>query len=289
MAGKSFRRPAVAGSFYVSAEPGLRKQVEWCFRHEIGPGELPTVINSTNHPRKILGLISPHAGFTYSGPIAAHGFCELANDGKPDLVVIIGPNHRGWGSPIAISHSETWVTPLGEVPVDVRLARQITHAVPETKLDDVGHAMEHSVEVQIPFLQYLFADAFRILPIAILAQNPETCVQLGRAIASIIRGQNALIIASTDFSHYENHEIATKKDHMAIERILQLDTDDLFRVVREQGISMCGPGPVIAAIAACKELGANSAKLLRYATSGNISGDLGHVVGYASLTIQSAD
>lgn len=285
MASKSFRQPAVAGTFYANGQSRLRKQIEWCFRYPVGPGQLPPVINHGNGPRRILGLISPHAGYAYSGPVAAHSYYELASDGKPDLVIVVGPNHRGLGAPLAVGHCDIWRTPLGEVPVDIEAAKQIVLATQGAQLDDVAHIAEHSIELQIPFLQFLYGNAFSIVPIAILAQEPSMCIQLGQAIASVMKGRNAVVIASTDLTHYESHQMATKKDHIAIERILQLEIADLFEVIRRYGITMCGPGPITTAVVACKEMGASSARLLRYATSGDIAGGFEHVVGYAALEI----
>lgn len=286
MASKSLRKPAVAGMFYAGTQSKLRRQIEWCFEHAIGPGKLPVVVGDGDGPRNIVGLISPHAGYPYSGPVAAHGFYELARDGKPDLAIILGPNHRGWGAPIAIDRSDVWQTPLGEVPLDVDVGRQIAETTPGAQLDDVAHVMEHSVEVQVPFLQFLYGAAFSIVPITILVQDLGTSLELGRSIAAAVGGKNALIVASTDFSHYESQAVAAQKDSLAIEHIIQMETDSLFEAIHHHGITMCGPGPVAAAISACKEMGARESRLLRYATSGDVAGDFSRVVGYASMKLE---
>ena len=278
------RRPAVAGAFYAATENKLRGQIEWCFRHPIGPGEVPAVGASST--REIVGLISPHAGYAYSGPIAAHCFSALAADGKPDVVVMIGPNHRGMGADVAVGHAAAWQTPLGETALDIETASAIVSATRFTQLDEIAHAMEHSLEVQLPFLQFLFGTGFKIVPIVVAAQEQFVSVELGRSIASVLAGANAVVIASTDLSHYELQHVANRKDRIAIERMVQMDTEDLLEVIWRQGISMCGPGPVVAAITACKLMGANHARLLRYATSGDVSGDFGHVVGYASVKVE---
>lgn len=288
MVSRSARKAAVAGTFYASGDTALRAQIEWCFKHTIGPRSLPAVA-ADQRPRKILGLISPHAGYAYSGPVAAHGFYELARDGKPDLVVILGPNHRGWGAPVAIGSNQRWQTPLGEISLDVEVGRQIVEAIPQAQLDDYAHAMEHSIEVQLPFLQFLYGKAFSIVPIALFSQDLHTDLHtssaLGKAIASAVAGRNALIIASTDFTHYEGRHEAAEKDSIALDRILRLASEELFEVVHHHGITMCGPGPVAATIAACRQMGATGAELLCYATSGEMGGDYGQVVGYASVKI----
>lgn len=280
------RRPAVAGMFYAGSEAALREQIKWCFEHAIGPGQLPTVGERASAPRRIIGLIAPHAGYIYSGPVAAHAFYEVAFDVQPETVVIIGPNHRGLGTPVAISYSQAWRTPLGEVSLDLDAARQIAIKAPEAALDDVAHTMEHSIEVQLPFLQFLYGNGFRIVPIAILTQDVSTSMQLGEAIAAIAREKNVLIIASTDLTHYESHRSAARKDGIALEQIARMEADGLVEAVRHFDITMCGLGPVVATMTACRKLGAEKVKTLRYATSGETSGDLDHVVGYAAIKIE---
>ncbi|MBI2953054.1 MAG: AmmeMemoRadiSam system protein B [Chloroflexi bacterium] len=290
MTNRSVRRPAVAGAFYANSESKLRAQVEWCFRHPFGPGALPILGNDLGNdvdsPRKLRALVNPHAGYLYSGPVAAHGFQEAARDGKPDVVVIVGPNHRGIGAPIAIGRSDAWQTPLGEVALDVELGTHIMGATPGAQFDDLAHKMEHSVELQLPFLQYLFGDAFRIVPVVVLTQNLVACAALGHAIASAASGRNVLIIATTDFTHYETNDIAAYKDHIALECILHMQGQRLFEAICDHSISMCGPGPVAAAIAACEQMGATGGTLLRYATSGDVTDSVGPVVGYASVKLE---
>lgn len=278
------RRAAVAGSWYAGSEAALRRQIEDCFRHPLGPGVLPTGPKTTE--RHVLGLVSPHAGYMYSGPVACHGFLEIASEPKPRIVVVLGPNHGGMGAAVALSSEDRWQTPLGEVELDSGVGEAIVSASRWAEWDDLAHVREHSVELQLPFLQYIYDAGFRVVLISMLRQSLEVSQDLGSAIATALRGKDGLVIASTDFTHYETRASAGKKDHLAIEAILNLDPKRLAQVVTDHDISMCGPGPVMTLLTACKELGATKARLLRYATSGDITGDP-QVVGYASLAVST--
>lgn len=277
------RKPAVAGSFYPGSLTGLQRQIEDCFKHPLGPGTLPGEGQSAD--RHTLGLVSPHAGYIYSGPVAAYGFFRIAAEKKPRTVVIVGPNHRGLGAEVAVGRERTWQTPLGTVQVDVEVGEAVVSAGHWAKWDDLAHSMEHSLEVQVPFLQYIYGSEFKIVPIAMLRQELEVTRELGRAIAAALKGNDGLVIASSDFSHYESQASAGRKDRLALEAILNLDPARLEETVNSHNISMCGPGPVMAMIIACGELGARKASLLRYATSGDITGDYSQVVGYASVAV----
>jgi len=276
------RPPAVAGAFYEGSRSGLIRQIEWCYRHPHGPGQVPSTVSG---PRRILALVSPHAGYMYSGPVAAHGFSELSGDGRPSSVVIIGPNHTGMGSGVAIALAGRWKTPLGEVALDGDLGKRIMEESEIIDQDETAHAHEHSIEVQLPFLQHLFGE-LRMVPICMMMQDPETSREVGEAIARACSGKDVLIIASTDFTHYEPRESAYAKDREAIEKILQLDPDGLMEVIEERNITMCGPGPVCASLWAAREMGARKARLLKYATSGDTGPPMEEVVGYASISIR---
>jgi MEMO1 family protein len=277
------RKPAVAGSFYPGSFTGLQRQIEDCFRHPLGPGALPGEVHSAE--QHTLGLVSPHAGYIYSGPVAANGFSRVAAEKRPQTVVIVGPNHRGLGAVVAVGREGTWQTPLGSVEVDVGVGEAIVSACRWAKWDDLAHSMEHSLEVQVPFLQYIYGSEFKIVPIAMLTQELEISKDLGRAIAAALKGGEGLVIASSDFSHYETQASASRKDRMALDAILNLDPARLEETVDDHHISMCGPGPVMAMMTACQQLGATKASLLRYATSGDITGDYSQVVGYASVAV----
>ena len=279
------RKPVVAGSWYAGSAAGLRRQIEDCFQHRLGPGVLPGEPRAGQ--RQILGLVSPQAGYSYSGPVAAHGFLHLASEPGPRTVVILGPNHSGVGAAVAVSREDKWQTPLGEVELDNEVGEAVVSGSRWAEWDELGHKSEHSVELQLPFLQYVYGDTgFRVVPITMLRQDLEVSLNLGEAIAAALKGKGGLIIASSDFSHYESPASASKKDHLAIEAILSLDPGQLAKVVDNYDISMCGPGPVMSMITASKQLGARTAHLLHYGTSGDITGDA-QVVGYASLAVSS--
>jgi AmmeMemoRadiSam system protein B len=277
------RKPVVAGAFYAGTESSLRRQIEDCFKHALGPGALPGPASKAE-PR-ILGLVSPHAGYMYSGPVAAHGFYALASQGKPEAVVVLGPNHSGLGADVAVSQQDRWQTPLGEMELDHDLGQSIIAASPVAQWDDSAHSAEHSIEVQVPFLQFIYGGTVRLVAISMLRQDLGTSRELGQALAAALKGRDALIVASSDFSHYEPQSSASRKDHLALEAILDQSPERLEKTVRSQSISMCGPGPVMAMLTACKALGADQARLLCYATSGDITGDRSRVVGYASVAI----
>jgi AmmeMemoRadiSam system protein B len=280
--GGRVRLPCQAGSFYAASEGPLREQIEACFLHEFGPGRLPKV--RENGPRRVLSLISPHAGYMYSGSVASNGFYYLAEDGRPDAVVLLGPNHTGYGSGVSIMMEGVWRTPLGDVSVDVELAKEIQRFSAFLDVDEGAHLYEHSIEVQLPFLQYVYG-VIPFVPICMMMQDLEVSRDVGRAIARAVTGKNVSIIASTDFSHYEPQSIAETKDGAALDAISRLDEVGLQRVVEARAISMCGYGPVSAAIVASKELGAETAVRLQYKTSGDVTGDTSRVVGYASAAI----
>jgi len=287
------RPPAVAGQFYAGSESSLREQIEWCYLHRIGPGEIPRVKPG---PRSILGLVSPHAGYSYSGPVAAHGFSSLAADGKPDSFVLIGPNHYGIGSGVSIVTSGKWSTPLGEVEINGSLAKAIMNASEILDEDEVAHSHEHSIEVQLPFLQYLFGGDFKIVPICMMMQDEETSRDVGLAIAEGISGRDVVVIASTDFTHCgpaygqippsgkRVDEFAEEQDRRAIGEIVRLNPEGLFRVVKEHHITMCGYGCVAAMLFAVMER-AERGELLRYATSYDIAPG-SNAVGYGSIVIR---
>jgi len=275
------RHPTQAGTFYAGSQQSLRAQIEGCFKHELGPGKLPRVADKSL--QSIVGLVSPHAGYMYSGPVAAHGYCRLAEDGKPDVVVLLGPNHTGSGSALAMMMEGLWRTPLGDVEIDSSTASSILSESNIIDVDDSAHAFEHSIEVQLPFLQFLYGSAFKFVPICFLMQDLQSSREVGLAVAKALEGKNALVIASTDMTHYEPQRTAEKKDKAAIEAVLKLDEERLYSTIEAYNISMCGYGPTIAAIAAAKALDAKKAGLLCYKTSGDVVGDYSAVVGYASM------
>jgi predicted class III extradiol MEMO1 family dioxygenase len=283
------RQPAVAGRFYPGTAEALKRQV----REFIIPVE----------KMQALGILAPHAGLTYSGRVAGAVYSSIE---LPDTFVLIGPNHTGLGAPVSIMREGTWETPLGSVDIDEPLARSILSRSSRIHEDSLAHLREHSLEVQLPFIQY-FKNSFKIVPIQMLDTRLETCLDVGRAVGEAIaeygmrnaednsepRTPNSklsrretLIVASSDMSHYERAAAAKEKDYEAIHRVLALDPEGLYNTVKNNGITMCGYGPVAAMLAACKILGASEANLVKYANSGDVSGDYEQVVGYAGIIVR---
>jgi len=273
------REPVVSGTFYAGTPKVLREQIEWCYKHELGPGVVPAV--NKEGSREIVALVVPHAGYIYSGPVAAHAYKELADDGVVDTAVVLGPNHSGYGASVSLWLGDAWETPLGKVRINKELAHSLLGGVIE--LDETAHIYEHSIEVQLPWLQYLYGE-LKLVPIAMLAQDIETAREVGRAISRC--GGNIIVIASSDFTHYEPHSVATEKDMSMIEAITNFDEEELYKRREVLNCTMCGYGPVGAAIVAAKEMEAKTASLLKYATSGDTTGDFSRVVGYGSIAIR---
>jgi AmmeMemoRadiSam system protein B len=275
------RLPTQAGAFYAGTDESLKRQVENCFLHKLGPGKIPEIAKTG--PRRIIGLVCPHAGYMYSGPVAAHAYYELALDGKPDVVVLFGPNHSGYGSALAVMNKGFWRTPLGDVEIDGELANQVVRESRIIDIDDSAHSFEHSIEVQLPFLQYLYGSEFKVVPICFLMQDLSSAREVGQAVAKVLAGKNGIVIASSDMTHYESQESAERKDKIALEAVEAMDEAKLYSVIEAHRISACGYGPIAALMTAAKILGAKEAKLLCYKTSGDVIGDYSSVVGYAAV------
>ncbi len=271
------RTPAVAGMFYPNEKKELKKVIKECFLHNFGPGKIPP----SNIKKKIFGVICPHAGYMYSGPIACNSFYEISSD-LPGLFIIIGPNHWGIGSNVATMIDIKWETPLGEVEVDSEIAEEISKLTDVIEIDNFSHSREHSLEVQIPILQEI-ATNFKIVPIALINQSKEIAIKVGIAVAKIAQKNKVMIIGSSDFTHYESNEFAHEQDSALIEPILELDVDRFYDILHKKDISACGYGAIASTMIACKEIGATKGELLKYATSGDISGDKSSVVGYGSI------
>lgn len=284
MAGLNLRKPGVAGSFYAEDSNSLKIQIENCFLHSIGPGKIP--IPNLKKKNTIVGLISPHAGYMYSGPVAANGFYNIAIDGKPDTIIVLGPNHRGFGEDISIMTEGSWQTPLGELEIDGEIAEKILKNSKIIKNDKKAHQYEHSIEVQLPFIQYIFGKNIKFIPICMTRQDIDTDIEIAQSISASIINKNILIIASSDFTHYESQEYAENADNQAIEAILEFNPTKLFDLIYHQNLTMCGPGPITVMLIVCEALSAKKVELLQYATSGDVSGMVDQVVGYASIIIK---
>jgi len=265
------RKPIVAGQFYPASASELKRMIKG-------------MVDEKAKRQEVIGLISPHAGYIYSGPVAGAVISRIK---FKDTFIIMGPNHTGRGRPFSIMTEGRWQTPLGEVEIDSELGRRILAHSRYLEEDMAAHLHEHSIEVQLPFLQY-FKTEFKLVPIVLAYAGGAIYKEIGRALAKAVKesGNKAVIIASSDMTHYEAQASAQKKDTQAIEAVLNLDEDELLKRVAELDISMCGYAPAVSLIVAAKELGAKGAELVKYQTSGDTTGDYSSVVGYAGIIIK---
>jgi AmmeMemoRadiSam system protein B len=264
------RPPAVAGRFYPSDPQELTRQIK-------------EYSSAATKKIRALGCVVPHAGYMYSGHVAGAVYASLE---IPARVILIGPRHYPHGQPMAILTEGSFETPFGQAQIDSALARELARACPLLREDAEAHQREHSLETQLPFLQKL-AENFRFVPVVLATDRFSAMEELGRAIAQVARAQSdpVLVIASSDMNHYESDAITRVKDERAIGHVLALDPRGLYDAVRGEGISMCGYAATVAALVATNELGAKNAKLIRYATSGDVTGERDEVVGYAGIVI----
>jgi MEMO1 family protein len=264
------RPPAVAGRFYPK-EPELLR------------AELASYLAGNGETSPALGCIAPHAGYMYSGHVAGAVFAQIE---VPQRCIVLCPNHTGRGRPLAIMSSGAWQTPLGLASIDSELAEELKRHFPLLSEDAEAHRTEHAAEVELPFLQ-VQRPGFTFVPIALGTGRLEILEALGEALAEVVaQAAPVLIVASSDMNHYENDAITRIKDQKAIDRILALDAKGLFEVVTAEKISMCGFGPAVAMLTAARRLGATQAELVKYATSGDVSGDRQMVVGYAGVVVK---
>jgi MEMO1 family protein len=268
------RTPAVAGRFYPDQPERLLREIEG--------------YTSPQQPRtSAIGCVAPHAGYVYSGHVAGAVYARLE---IPEHCIVLCPNHTGRGVPLSIMTATAWQTPLGKVAPSTGLAAELLRSFPALEEDSAAHRGEHGIEVQLPFLQAQQKN-LHIVPIVVGTSDFRALRELGEAIASVIGDrerpdEKILVIASSDMNHYEPDAITRIKDQKAIERVLALDARGLWEVVMREDISMCGFGPTVAMLTAAKLLGATQATLVRYATSGDVSGDRERVVGYAGILVQ---
>jgi len=266
------RKPAVAGKFYPSDAANLKKQIKG-------------FIDISAVKQDVIGCMLPHAGYIYSGKVAAQ---TVSNVNIKDRIILLGPNHTGYGAELSIVTKGFWQTPLGQIKIDEELAEQVLKQNPYLQEDNLAHLYEHSLEVELPILQYFRSD-FKITPIVILSDEIKKLKKTGESIAQCIINMNikgsVMIIASSDMTHYESKEDAERKDKIAIQSILELNEDQLMENIKKFNITMCGRAPVIVMITAAKILGAKTAKLIKYQTSADVSGDTYSVVGYAGMIV----
>jgi len=268
------RNPVVAGQFYPASPSQLKAMIEG-------------LVDEKAVKEEVIGAVSPHAGYMYSGAVAGAVMSRIK---LKDTAIIMGPNHTGMGKPLSIMTKGDWSTPLGKVKIDSELAKRILASSAYLQEDSAAHQFEHSLEVQVPFLQYFQSD-IKIVPIVLSFATGSIYKQIGKEIAQAIKDLNreVVIIASSDMTHYEPQESAQKKDNQAIAAILELSEDKLLARVEELDITMCGYAPTASLISAAKELGAREAELVRYQTSGDTTGDYSSVVGYAGIIIKKAE
>jgi MEMO1 family protein len=265
------RHPAVAGRFYPNDPAVLLDAVT-------------SYLSPKRNPLEAIGCIAPHAGYMYSGPTAGSVFARLI---FPRHCIILCPNHTGMGHPLSIMSEGAWETPLGRVNIDSDLANVLKKRFAALVEDSDAHSREHAIEVELPFLQVCRPD-FTFVPIALGTHQLALLQGLGEALADVVRAQAkpVMLIASSDMNHYESDAITRVKDGKALDRILALDPSGLFEVAMKEGISMCGLGPTVTMLTAAKRLGATTAELTQYATSGDVSGDRDMVVGYAGVIVK---
>ena len=276
------RQPAVAGAFYPSNSKDLVNLIESCFLEKDGVGYIPTLgsFSGDDYP---INVMVPHAGYQYSGAIASHSYCAIVENGFPEVFIILSPNHTGFGSEISIFNEGEWKTPLGNVKIDKEFAEAIIEFSDIASADYTAHIREHSIEVQLPFLQY-FSNDFKIVPIVMSNQTFVTSNDLSKAIFEVAKKLNKsyCVIASTDLSHFNNQEKANKVDSFVLDDISEMNEFKLFEEVVQYNITMCGYAPVMTTISVSKNSNKNSCEILSYRTSGDVTGDFTSVVGYAS-------
>ena len=288
------RRPSAAGQFYDGSEKKLIQTIKDCFLDDRGPKNLPKIYKGN---KKIKGLIVPHAGYIYSGAIAAHSYNILTNNGFADTFIILGPNHTGIGSGVAVMTKGSWLTPLGSVQINENISKNLWKDIIDN--DENAHLYEHSIEVQLPFLQFSSEEKkFDFVPLSMSMQDFETAEEVGKIIGNVLKNseKNIVIIASSDFTHagfnYQSmppegmrvDEYAKKQDKLAIDKILDMNPEGLINTVNENNITMCGYGPIASMLVASKILGANKSELLKYGTSYEVHPS-SSCVGYGSFVI----
>lgn len=279
--GNLIRKPAVAGQFYPNDPGKLRDEIMQAFTSPLGPGAIPAIADG---PRKVMGIVVPHAGYQYSAQSAAWAYAEIAADGRPEVIVLLGVNHRGIGAELAVSTAKAWQTPLGTVPVADNVRQHLLELDSQLVLDESAHRLEHSLEVQVPFIQQLFG-VIPIVPVAIGHISTDDVFQFGHALALLAQRYDILFVASSDLSHYISYREAEVLDRLALQAIADLDPEELVNVVRRRAISMCGMLPVATMLTTAKDLGISTGKILHYHTSGDVTGERQEVVGYGAAAL----
>ena len=274
------RKPAVAGQFYPADPVELASLIDQCYLHPLGPGRSPPV------PRTKAGLVAvvcPHAGYVYSGPVAAHSYLHVSSLPDPDLIVVVAPNHYGIGSGVSTFKEGLWQTPLGMMKVDSEAAKELVGLEETVMFDPNAHRLEHSLEVQLPFLQRIYGDSVPFLPISLIFQDIDTARALSGALTKLLRGRRAVLVASSDLTHYEPAEVAKRKDTGLLQHVLQSDLEGFYSTLDRLNVTSCGFGAIATVMETSRSLGLSKPELLKYATSGDTTGDNLQVVGYGAL------
>jgi MEMO1 family protein len=274
------RKPAVAGQFYPSDPKELSELIDACYTHRLGPGRSP--------PAKATGadsvaVVCPHAGYVYSGPVAAHSYFHVSSMRNPELIVVVAPNHYGVGSGVATFKEGEWETPLGRMRVDAAASRKLTSLCDIVSIDPDAHRLEHSLEVQLPFLQKIYGDSVPFLPVSLVFQDADTTAALGEALAGVVKGKRTVLVASSDLTHYESSASAREKDTALLQQVLKMDVDGFYSALERLEVTACGYGAIATVMHAAASLGLKEPELLKYATSGDTTGDNLQVVGYGAL------
>lgn len=274
------RKPAVAGQFYPADPAELSSLVDSCYTHPLGPGRLPPAPKAKS---RFAAVVCPHAGYIYSGPVAAHSYLHVSSMPSPDLAVVVAPNHYGIGSGVSTFKDGDWETPLGRVHVDASASARLADLTEVVAFDPDAHRLEHSLEVQLPFLQRIYGDSVPLLPVSLLFQDIDTAKSVASALAEVVRGRRAVLVASSDLTHYEPAEAAKRKDSALIRKVVDMDLEGFYATLDGLGVTACGFGAIATVMEAARSLGFGRGELLKYASSGDTTGDNLQVVGYGAL------
>ena len=276
----NLRKPAVAGQFYPADPSELSRLIDDCYMHPLGPRKKPPARGGSS---SYAAVVSPHAGYVYSGPVAAHSYLHVSSLADPELIVVVAPNHYGIGSGVATFESGEWETPLGRMRVDSNAAKSLADLAEIVAFDPAAHRLEHSLEVQLPFLQKLYGDTVPILPVSLNFQDVDTARTVSRALAELLRGKRAVLVASSDLTHYEPASEARAKDTALIQQVLRMDLEGFYSTLEALNVTACGFGAIATIMEAARGLGLTKPELLKYASSGDTTGDNLQVVGYGAL------
>ena len=279
------RKPAVSGQFYPSDSGELSKLIDHCYVHPLGPGKHPP---APTKGADVVAVVCPHAGYEYSGPVAAHSYYHVSSLRNPELIVVLAPNHYGIGSGVSTFREGEWETPLGRMRVDSGAAEKLAELAEIVSFDPGAHRLEHSLEVQLPFLQKIYGNAVPFLPVSLLFQDMDTARTISVALAKLVKGKRVVLVASSDLTHYESAASAREKDNALLGEVLKMDVEGFYSTLERLNVTACGYGAIATVMMAAESLGLRKPELLKYASSGDTSGDNVQVVGYGALRFVSS-